>query len=447
MSQKLFALVDCNNFFVSCERVFDPKLEKVPVVVLSNNDGCIVARSNKVKNMNVPMGAPYFKWKKVLAANKVKVLSSNFTLYGPMSARVMSVIAELAPEVEVYSVDEAFSDFTGLKNPVAFAQNLKKKIEQYTGIPVSIGVAPTKTLAKATNEVAKKQNRAGVGTGVVAALNKKEVAELLVNFPVGDIWGVGPAYTRKLKTYGINTAGELIKKSDYWIRKNLSLSGLAMVRELRGFNANGTIQSSGIPLIENGQVLLEEIQKSLVCSRSFGNKITKQKDLLEAISRYAGTAAKQLRERGLLTQSLTIFTYPTYQTGRRQAGGSHLNGHRPKADSLNVQLPHPTNNSLIMARVARNIVKKIFRNTVRYGKAGVLCLNLTSIHSRQSSLFEPDTKKSERLLKAYDKINNRYGVNSVFFGAFGINASWRFKRQYSSPHYLMDWDQLPVAKA
>ncbi len=419
----LFALIDCNNFYVSCERVFNPELEGQPVVVLSNNDGCIIARSNEAKALGIKMGEPYFQCKPLIDRHRVRVFSSNYALYGDMSRRVMEVLDRLEPEVEVYSIDEAFirlpaaSEMTLRLNGV----NIKNTIRQYTGIPVSIGFGATKTLAKIANRMAKKQPEHG---GVCAILPGSDIAGMLKNVEVGDVWGIGGRSTRKLGGQGIRTAFDLSQANETWIRKNLSITGVRTMLELQG-----------IPCFA-----LEETpppKQSIACSRSFGTPVSDLNELREAASSYVSRAAEKLREQRLKAGCLTLYlTTNRFRTNQPQY-----------ANSKTISCPSPSADTAVLIEQAMRCLKELFRPGYVYQKVGVVLTDLVPEHIQQANLFITPRRNSDTLLQALDRINHRWGKDTLQYAAAGLTKPWHHKQTMKSPSYTTNWRELPIAQA
>ena len=425
----LFALVDCNNFFVSCERVFDPKLAKKPVVVLSSNDACVIARSNEVKALGVKMGEPYFACKDLLAAHQAAVFSSNFALYGDMSCRVMQVLSKFAFELEKYSIDEAFlrveQDGTAnltLNNCLVYAKKIRQKVKQNTGIPVSVGIAPTKTLAKIANHLAKKNSKQGV-----FVLSEKYLPEsfndILKNFAVEDIWGIGRKYTKKLKSYQINNAYDLMQADDIWIKKNLTINGLKTVLELRGISC----------------LSLEDIEdkKSITVSRAFGKNINNPAQLKEALANYVSTAAVKLRKQNATVGAVTVFIcYSPYGMTERYY------------DSTFLELPLHTSYTPDLIHYANLCLAKIYKNAVVYKKVGVILSNFYPEKQVQYNLFKnmPNLQKQNSLMKTLDDLNLKFGRDQVFFGACGLDHSWKNRKNFKSPNFTTNWHDILTIK-
>jgi len=421
----VFALVDCNNFYASCERLFKPELEGKPVVVLSNNDGCIIARSNEAKALGIPMGAPYFKNRALIEKHNVYVFSSNYALYGDLSHRVMSILQQMEPEVEVYSIDEAFirlpeTHIAGadLRSHALF---LRKKIKQYVGIPVSIGIGPTKTLAKIANRIAKKDASC---RGVLDLTSCDDMDTLLAEIPVGDIWGIGRRNGEKLNRQKIFTALDLKNSDDEWIREHLTVVGLRTVMELRGTPCI-PIDHEPVP------------RKSVVCSRSFRKPVFLVKDLGEAVSSYVSVAAEKIRNESLVAANLHVFL----RTNRHR---KNLPQH---SDSLMVSLEPPTSSTPVLIRAALQGLKKIYKKNFSYQKAGVMLTELTSSTMRQQNLFQPLPKNNGAVMEALDQINSRWGRNTVQYASSGLDKPWCMSQEHKSPAYTTRWDELPVVKA
>ncbi|MDW7771610.1 MAG: Y-family DNA polymerase [Desulfobulbaceae bacterium] len=418
-----FALLDCNNFYVSCERLFRPELEGRPVVVLSNNDGCIIARSNEAKALGIAMGAPYFQNKELIEKQEVEVFSSNYALYGDLSHRVMSILQQAEPEVEIYSIDEAFIRLPegGSFSLAEQALAIRKKIRKDAGIPVSIGIGPTKTLAKIANRIAKKESKHG---GVFDLAARRDVDRLLARIPVRDIWGIGRRNAEKLNRQGIQTTLDLKNSDDGWIRKHLTVTGLRTVMELRGISCI-PIDHASAP------------RKSVVCSRSFRKPVFSLVDLSEAISSYVSIAAEKLRNEGLAAAGLHVFL--------------HTNSHRPDlpqhSGSRMISLDQPTAFTPILIRGALEVLKKIHKPGFAYRKAGVMLTGLAKTGMRQQHLFRPPLENNGAVMEALDRINSRWGRNTVQYASSGLAKSWSMSRERKSPAYTTNWKELPVVKA
>ncbi len=423
MSQ-IFALVDCNNFYASCERLFRPDLAGKPVLVLSNNDGCVVARSAETKALGIKMGVPVFQVKDVIRQHNIQVFSSNYPLYADLSSRVMRTLETLAPRVEVYSIDEAFLDLTGMKSVCAledFGRQVKSTVEQWTGISVCIGIAPTKTLAKLANHAAKKYPATG---GVVDLTSKERQKKLLALTPVGDIWGVGKKLTQKLEAIGIHTALELAQSSPERIRQQFSV---VLERTLYELN--------GVPCLEIEEVAPHKQQ--IISSRSFGRLITRLDDMKQAIAQYTARAAEKLRAEQQQAKVLTVFI----QTNRfKQSRNSYSN-------SATGQLAIPSSDTRVLTTLAMQLLQSIWKDEYQYNKGGVMLADFYDQHALQTHLFDDaqQTATSNKLMAAVDSINNS-GLGKVFLARQGMNNIWSMRREYLSPAYTTQWSDLPKVK-
>ncbi|MDZ7726477.1 MAG: Y-family DNA polymerase [Candidatus Campbellbacteria bacterium] len=409
------ALVDCNNFFVSCERLFRPELGERPVVVLSNNDGCVVARSNEVKRMGIPMGAPYFQVKDSLKQKGVTVFSGNFSLYNDLSKRVMSVIDDCAEEIEVYSIDESFVTLRGDKLEVERqAREIKKRVERGTGIPVSIGVSSSKTLAKLASEKAK-------STGVFM-ISEDEREAILRETDVGEIWGVGRQLRSRLSSSNIVSALALAESSDQWLRATLGLSGLRVAYELRGVKALSDDH-------------LRKDKKAIISSRSFGKKTRQKKDLEESVAHHITNAARKMRKQCSAAKYVSV-TISVQERSNKKS----LSGFR--------DLLYHTNDSLELIKHAHDILSEIYQDNSLYCKAGVLLSDFTQIElAPEKTLFEDlKTKDRKELMDTLDTIEKKHGQNALFSAAVGIRQSWSLRSEFSSPAYTTQWKSLPSVK-
>ena len=418
----VFALVDCNNFYASCERLFRPELEGKPVVVLSNNDGCIIARSNEAKALGIPMGAPYFKNRKFIERHNVEVFSSNYALYGDLSHRVMSILQQMEPEVEIYSIDEAFVRLPKRadSNLTGHALDLRKTIKKHVGIPVSIGIAPTKTLAKIANRIAKKDPR---HHGVLNLTDHKSLDTILAGTQVEDIWGIGRRNSEKLHKQGIVTALDLKNSNDEWIRKHLTVVGLRTVMELRG--------TPCIPIDHEPTT-----RKSVVCSRSFRKPVFSLNDLGEAVSSYVSTAAEKLRQEGLVAGNLHVFVRTSpHRTNLPQHSGA-----------LMIRLQQPTSSTPALIKTALQGLKKIYKKDFAYQKAGVMLTELTTAGMVQQNLFQPLSKDNDAVMNVLDRINTRWGKNTLQYASSGVSKPWHMCQDHKSPAYTTNWNELPLVK-
>ncbi|MCB2380183.1 Y-family DNA polymerase [Hymenobacter sp. BT635] len=424
----MFALVDCNNFYVSCERAFQPRLEGRPVVVLSNNDGCIVSRSNEAKELGIRMGTPYFQAKPVLDQHQGHVFSSNYALYGDMSRRVMGYLADVAPEVEVYSVDEAFLNLAGMAHwqdgLEAYGHQIRQEIRRYVHLPTCVGIAPTKTLAKLANHIAKKQVEHG---GVLYLDSPERCRWALAQVAVEDVWGVGHQHALRLHEQGIRTAAELAGVSEVWARKHLGgVVGARLVRELQGRSC------LEITPVESGA----RQRHSIAHTRSFGTPLTAYQQLLGAVAAFTTRAAEKLRRQNSAVNILTVFI-------SRNRYGPEL---PPYTHSATLSLPVATDDTAELIRYARTALKRIWQAGVPYKKAGVIFNGLETAGQQQLNLFEAPTRAAERvrLMAELDKLNARYGAGTVGFATAlaGKEGGWAGKKDLRTPAYTTSFEEL-----
>lgn len=408
----MFALIDCNNFYASCERVFQPKLRKQPIVVLSNNDGCVIARSNEAKALGVPMGAAAFEYKEMFEKNNINVFSSNYALYGDMSNRVMSLLGNFSPDIEIYSIDEAFLKFNGFQENfdlLAYGKQIRKTVTQGTGIPISVGFAPTKALAKVANKIAKKFPSQTESVHIIDSEEKRIKA--LKWLPVEDIWGIGRQHTKRLKNEGINTAYDFTLMDKVWVQKNLSIVGLRLQNELQG-----------IPCLDLDS---PADKKNIATTRSFDTNYTDYELIKERVSTFAVTCATKLRKQKSCCNALMVFI--------------HTNGHRKDLPqyirNIVIKLPYPTNSNIEVAKFATQGLEKMFRKGFAYKKAGVIVMDFTPENSEQIMLFENSNPKHKILMNTIDKINNAIGRTKIKLASQDIKKTWKMKQEKLSPHY------------
>jgi DNA polymerase V len=429
---RVFALVDCENFYASCERVFDPSLRERPVAVLSNNDGCIIARSEEVKAAGVPMGAPVFKWREELDEIEAEVLSSNYTLYGDMSRRVCSILETEALALERYSIDEAFLTLPRLDKAhlEQVAESIRESVLRQVGVPIRVGIGPTKTLAKVADENAKARKRAGWGKGTYVCPEEPKREELLKRVPVGDIWGIGSAYEETLREKGVTTAAGFRSLPDPWIRSEMTVVGLRTAWELRG--------RSCLDL-----ELVRPDRKTLVRSRSFGERVESKKNLREALAKHSQRAAEKLREEGLVAKGIKAFI-----TTKRFGDPPHY------SNGVAASLPEHTARASAFVKASRRLLEPIYRNGYGYKKAGVCLYDIRPSRPHQESLFGQGRMKDEDLMEAVDRVNREHGKGAIGLAAAGLSGGkgtlgreWTMKRQKRSPRYTTRWDELPVAHA
>ncbi|MBK0402546.1 Y-family DNA polymerase [Adhaeribacter sp. BT258] len=409
----LFALVDCNNFYASCERVFQPKLNGIPVVVLSNNDGCIIASSNEAKVIlgGSKIGQAAYEVKELLEQHNVQAFSSNYILYGDMSNRVMSILSTFSPNIEVYSIDEAFLDLGNFYNVdlQKYSRQIKDTVLQYTSIPISVGVAPTKTLAKLANRLSKKSDKAD---GVLVLTDPNHIEAALKRTSIGSIWGIGRRYAKKLSVYGMETAWDLCQAPDSFIKKHLTVVGFRTMKELRGE-----------PCLD--LEMTYDPKKHICTSRSFGYKLTALPDIQEATANYAARCAAKLRKQKSCAACVTVFV---------------MRKRFPQPDYLyfsqTVALPVATNSTPELLKYVRKAVEQLYVPGYKYKKSGVIVSGLCPDSQVQGSLLDTvDREKHAKAMQALDKVNQRYGKDMVLSAAQGFVRPWKMKSEMLSPCY------------
>jgi DNA polymerase V len=415
----MFALVDCNNFYASCERVFNPKLDKKAVVILSNNDGCVISRSNEAKALGIPMGAPAFKYDSVFKKNKVYVFSSNFPLYGDMSSRVMSILAKYTPNIEIYSIDEAFLEFKGFENYdlEEYGKEIREKILKWTGIPVSIGFAPTKALAKVANRISKKFDEK---TNGVYIINSKEEREKALKWlKIEDVWGIGFKHATRLKSYKINKAYDFIQLPDNWVRKEMSVVGLRLKKELEG--------ESVLSLEEK-----RSPKKAIATTRSFKKNITDFEDLKERVSTFSICCSEKLRDQKSNCNSIYIFV----KSNRHQKNKlQYRNG-------IVMTLPYGSNSSITISKYAVEGLKKIYKKNVEYKKAGVIVMGLVPNNKTQLNLFEKENPNHQVLMKTLDFITKKEGTGKIKLASQDLKRIWKMKQTKLSSRYTTELNEI-----
>ena len=414
------ALVDCNSFYVSCERLFNPKIRKKPVVVLSNNDGCIISRSNEAKALGIKMGEPYFKAKDIIIRNKVEVFSSNYALYGDLSRRVMRTLKSFNAAIEVYSIDEAFLDLSNF--PDQEIENIGKEIRetilQWTGIPTSIGIAKTKTLSKIANHIAKKKQ-----SGVTSLIGIENIDPILEKIDINDVWGVGRQLTKFYNKNGIYNAKQLKNKSNTWIKKCSNVLSSRTAMELRGISCIGLETTT-------------TKRKSCVVSRSFGKRIETFQELQEAVVNYCLNASEKIRSESLTAKAITVFV----RTSPFQRNYGYY------SNSKTVDFPIATNNSIEIVKAAVAILETIFKNGYQYQKAGVMLTGLSNAHDKTNLFSTEKDDKIQALMKSIDNTNLRYGRSTLSVASAGVNKRWNMRRDHSSKIDTADFFSLPTIR-
>ena len=423
MAAPIFALADANNFYVSCERVFRPSLEGRPVVVLSNNDGCIIARSDEAKALGFAMGDPYHLNRDKLTRQGVAVFSSNYALYGDMSRRVMDTLGTFTPEIEVYSIDEAFLNLAGFERRglTEYARLIRATVRRDTGIPVSIGIGPTKTLAKIANHLAKAQPQ----TGGVFDLTEEDVDTALAGIEIREVWGVGPRWAKWLEEQGITTALDLKRADPKAIRRKMTVVGERLVYELNG--------RSCLPL-----ELVAPPRQGLTVSRSFGQTLTRLGPIKEALVQFVGRAAEKLRRQQLMAAQVLVFV----TTNRFSSTQPFY------ANSATVTLPYPTDFTPDLVEAAMQLLEKLYRPGFHYQKCGVMLLDLSPVMRVQADLFDTrDRSREAWLMRALDALNTDYGARTVRIGnTGGSRPAWAMRQAFRSPRYTTNWKELPVVR-
>ena len=419
----MFALVDCNNFYASCERVFRPDLNGKPVVVLSNNDGCVIARSNEAKALGIPMGAAAFKYQKIFDESNISVFSSNYALYGDMSGRVMNLLTSFTPEIEIYSIDEAFLKFEGC-HFIDFSEyglKIRKTVTKSTGIPVSIGFAKTKALAKVANKIAKKFNENTQGVYIIDS-NEKRI-KALKWLKVEDVWGIGHRHAKRLNRLGIKNAFQFTQQSDDWIRKNMSVVGLRLKHDLEGK-----------PTLDLEQT---KTKKNIATTRSFDKNYTEFEQIRERVSTFAVSCSEKLRRQKSNCNALLVFL--------------HTNEHRKDlpqySRNIVIKLPYPTNSSMELSSFATNGLKRIFKQGFQYKKAGVIVMNITPENQQQIKLFENSNPKHKPLMDEIDKLNHSIGQQKIKLGSQDLGRTWKMRQERLSPRYTTQLNEIITVKA
>ena len=430
--KSVFALVDCNNFYASCEKLFDPKLKDRPVVVLSNNDGCVVARSAEVKALGIPMGVPWFQIQAEARRYGIVAFSSNYALYADMSNRVVEVLSDFSPNLEVYSIDESFLDLSGMsmrtESLAAYGVEIRQRVADWLGLAVCVGIAPTKTLAKLANHCAKKGLAGADGVCDFTTLNPGALTHLFARIEVGEVWGVGRQIKARLAAMGIQTVRQLRDADAETIRARFSVVLERTVCELRGESC-----------LDLQEVVPDKQQ--IMSSRSFGTLVYERADLEEAVASYIAKAAEKLRAQDSLAGGVQVYIrtnvfkpeVPQYQKG------------------VTVPLPEATADTRVLTQWAIRILRRIYRPGFGYHKAGVMLLDLVPAAKRQLALFDSQggagDARSGKLMAVLDDINQRYGRQSLRLAAEGVERSWQMRRGNLSPGYTTSWDGLPVARA
>ncbi|OSY88653.1 SOS mutagenesis and repair protein UmuC [Tenacibaculum holothuriorum] len=418
----MFALVDCNNFYASCERVFNPNLQGKPVAVLSNNDGCVISRSDEAKDLNLPMGAPIFKWEKFCSDNNISVLSSNYPLYGDMSERVMKILAQFTPDVEVYSIDEAFLQFKGFENYdfQSYGKQIRNRVLQWTGIPTCVGIAPTKALSKVANKIARKFPKETGGVYVIDS--EEKIKKALQWMPIEKVWGVGRGLQKRLLAKGCVKAYDFIQLNDDWVKKNMAITGWRLKKELEG-----------IPKLA---LETRETKKAIATTRSFEYTFSDIVNIKERISTFASSCAEKLRRQNTSCHMMIVM----------------LRSDRHKKDSVQhrvsktVLFSYPTNSTLTLSKQAVLAVENIFKEGVKYKRAGVIVTGLVPSDNYQLNMFAAENPKHQSLMKTIDKLNTKLKADKIKLANQDLQRTWKMRQERLSPKYTTSINEIIVVK-
>lgn len=418
----MFALVDCNNFYASCERVFNPSLNNKPVVVLSNNDGCVIARSNEAKALGIPMGAAAFEYKKTFEEHNIHVFSSNYALYGDMSSRVMNLLSEYTPEIEIYSIDEAFLKFKGFEyfGLQQIAEQIKKRVTKGTGIPISIGFAPTKALAKVANKIAKKYPERTKGIYVID--NEEKRVKAIKWTKIEDVWGIGRRHAKRLQAIHVFNALQFTQLHDDLVRKQMSVVGLRLKHELEG--------TSTLDLES------PKTKKMIATTRSFEKSFTKFEDVSERIATFTASCSEKLRKQHSHCNMIMVFIRTNY-----------FSKNQPQySRNIVINTDFPTNSTIELNQYAQIGLKAIFKEGYQYKKAGVIVMGLTPNNATQLSLFKSSNYKHQPLMSVVDKLNKSYGNNKIKFANQSLGRQWKMKQEKLSKRYTTKIDEIITVK-
>ncbi|GAB1857582.1 Y-family DNA polymerase [Flavobacteriaceae bacterium MHTCC 0001] len=418
----MYALVDCNNFYASCERVFNPNLQNKPIAILSNNDGCVISRSDEAKALKLPMGAPIFKWEGFCKINNIHILSSNYPLYGDMSNRVMNILAQFTPDVEVYSIDEAFLEFKGYDryDLTNYGNQMRQRILKWTGIPTCVGIAPTKSLSKVANKIARKFPETTKGVYVIDSEEKRIKA--LKWLAIEDVWGIGRGLQKRLKAKGCKKAYDFTQLSDDWVRKNFAITGWKLKKDLEGIS----------------KLKLDELQtkRAIATTRSFEYTYSDIDNIKERISTFATSCAEKLRKQG----SSCHLVYVTLSSDRHKKDSEQ---HRA---SRIVSLPYATDSSLIISQHAIAAVQHIFKNGIKYKRAGVIVMGLVPTNNHQLQMFDNENPKHKPLMHTIDKLNKKYADYKIKLGNQDLKRTWKMRQERLSPRYTTNINEIIVVK-
>ena len=419
----MYALVDCNNFYASCERVFNPNLQKKPVAILSNNDGCVISMSDEAKKLQLPFGAPIFKWESFCKANNIAVLSSNYPLYGDMSARVMNILSQFSPDIEVYSIDEAFLQFKGFDNYnfTDYGIQIRSRILQWTGIPTSVGIAPTKALSKVANKIARKFPKETRGVYIIDSEEKRIKA--LKWIQLEDVWGIGRRLNKRLAVKGCKTAFDFTQLSDAWVLKNFSITEWRLKKELKG-----------IP-----KITLEDTTKSkkaIATTRSFEYTFSDIENIKERISTFAASCAEKLRKQQSSCHMIIVLL----------SSDRHKKDAEQHRTSRTIIFPYPTDSTLSISKAAVNAVNSMFKKGIKYKRAGVIVTGLVPTNNHQLDLFVHENPKHKPLMTAIDYINTRFKTDKIKLGNQDLKRTWKMRQERLSPKYTTNINDILTIK-
>ena len=418
----MFALVDCNNFYASCERVFNPNLEGKPIAILSNNDGCVISMSDEAKALQLPFGAPIFKWESFCKTNKIQVLSSNYSLYGDMSSRVMEILKQFTPDVEVYSIDESFLEFKGFEkfDFNTYGLQIRKRILKWTGIPTCVGIAPTKALSKVANKIARKFPKQTQGVYVIDSEDKRIKALKWIKLEA--VWGIGRGLSKRLREKGCKTAYDFTQLPDAWVKKNFSVTETKLKRDLEGF--------SMLHLDE------QKTKRAIATTRSFEYTFSDINNIKERISTFATSCAEKLRKQGTSCHVIIV----TLSSDRHK---KKIKQHR--ASNI-ISLSFPTNSSLIISNEAVKAVTTIFKKGIKYKRAGVIVSGLVPMDNYQLHLFKRENPKHRYLMYAIDHVNTKYGDYKIKLGNQDLKRTWKMRQERLSPKYTTNINDVIKVK-
>jgi DNA polymerase V len=420
----MFALVDCNNFYASCERVFQPQYNNKPVAILSNNDGCVISRSDEAKALDLPMGAPAFKYEGFFKTHNVRVFSSNYPLYGDMSSRVMSILEQFTPDVEVYSIDEAFLQFKGFDNYDFndYGLQIRQRVLKWTGIPTSVGIAPTKALSKVANKIARKFPKKTKGVYVIDSEDKRIKA--LKWLKIESVWGIGRGLQKRLKSRNCVNAYDFTQLSDEWVRTNMAIVGLRLKKELLG-----------IPTLALEEPIRQK--KAIATTRSFEYTYSDLDNLKERISTFATSCAEKLRKQHSCCNMIYVFI---------KNNKHNKIGERYESLSTIINLPYPTDSSLIISKYATEALKEIHKKDLHYKKAGVILMGLVPKNERQLNLFTTENPKHKPLMETIDSLNKKYESHKIKLGNQDLKRTWKMRQERLSSKYTTNINEILTVK-